>query len=579
MSLLENSSISQQDHGSSVTGVTSTAQTPPAAAPLSPSPVMMTIKAKSGKIKPPPSTIVAGTNTEFHPDFMFCGSCTTCQPIEEKKSSTSTEALDDYLHLTDSSGKVRNNSEDDEDDVGAATHETKLKITSFPQQSPQAFSTSTRVLLVQSLLQPLVGVDSVAVVVVDKVNHTVVKVSHTLQTSQTQLVAALKRGGFGCELMDGDDCTTIISSSSSDALAPTTENGVSEQSNDSLTSDIVRSQFHVGGICCPMEIPAIRNIVKPLYGVETLQINITTKQVYVQHNARHISAGAIAESLSNEGFPSDIIVDGRAQFVAMQKRRQQKLAQDKDDMDNHLGRTTLHVQGRVLNDRDAIILQESLSNIPGIEKVTVNVQENSIFIQHDTDLIDSHSIPSLASKNYTLEVVQTAQEDRQANSFFQSSSYLVHKSDYVESTLVIVNLQHRNVRTIQTIFKHNYTRAQVRAFFANVPSQTIKVEHNPELLPIADIPKLLDPYGLTAHVAVDGKEYGLILPALEDYGPQQQHGAKSGGSGDEMMVEDESDIATYLHIHVMLSGLFWVLSMLSAIGGVLYVSHNLLWCK
>ena len=137
-------------------------------------------------------------------------------------------------------------------------------------------------------------------------------------------------------------------------------------------------------------------------------------------------------------------------------------------------------------------------------------------------------------------------------------------------------MQHRTVPTIQTIFKHNYNRAQARACFANVPSQTIKVEHNPDLLSVQDIPKLLEPYGLKAQVAVDGQEAALFLPAMEDYGPQHQHGSKNNSMGDEMMVEDDSDGTTSLHVHVVLSGIFWVLSMLSAIGGILYV--NFLFC-
>ena len=56
------------------------------------------------------------SNSEFHPDFMFCGSCTTCQPTEEKKSASVGETLDDYLL---SQQRLGNDSEEDEYELEA----------------------------------------------------------------------------------------------------------------------------------------------------------------------------------------------------------------------------------------------------------------------------------------------------------------------------------------------------------------------------------------------------------------------------------------------------------------------------
>ena len=123
---------------------------------------------------------------------------------------------------------------------------------------------------------------------------------------------------------------------------------------------------------------------------------------------------------------------------------------------------------------------------------------------------------------------------------------------------MVSDLQHDNIPSLQTIFRQNYIRAQVRAFFAHVPSHTIKVEHNPNLLPIHEIPKLLEHHGLMATVAVDGKEAGLILPVSDD------DGGNDGG-----MMEEDPDSTSTLKSHVILSGLFWVLSMLSIAGGIL----------
>ena len=44
-----------------------------------------------------------------------------------------------------------------------------------------------------------------------------------------------------------------------------------------------RSRFYVEKICCASEIPAIQSIVEPLDGVVNVRVNVTTKQVYVDH--------------------------------------------------------------------------------------------------------------------------------------------------------------------------------------------------------------------------------------------------------------------------------------------------------
>jgi hypothetical protein len=310
-------------------------------------------------------------------------------------------------------------------------------------------------LLIQSLLRPLAGVESVSVAAADS---QVLSIRHTLQASQSQLAAALKRGGYR-----GSEVPLLSESTLAESEEEDLEQG---PRHEKWPSQAVRSQFHVGGICCAMEIPVIRKIVKPLSGVETLQINITTKMVYVQHDIGLIEAQSIAFQLTKEGFPSEIVVDG-----AVQLRR---VARD---------------------------------------------------------------------NTKTLTVV---------------------RSEFVESTVLVSHLRHQDMTTLQNIFRQNYRRDQVRAFFAHVPSHTIKLEHNPELLPIRDIPILLEQHGFNANVAVDGKEAGLFLPVLEEYGPSSCSAINEGG-----LMDDHIDASVDLKYHVVLSGLFWVLSMFSVAGGVL----------
>lgn len=82
------------------------------------------------------------------------------------------------------------------------------------------------------------------------------------------------------------------------------ENSVSSKSN------IGRSQLFVSRICCPREVPIIRDIVEPLEGVKKVSINVTTKTVYVQHDLSAVSVQRIAEALNKEGFGAELRVDG-----------------------------------------------------------------------------------------------------------------------------------------------------------------------------------------------------------------------------------------------------------------------------
>ncbi|CAB9515121.1 Putative cadmium/zinc-transporting ATPase HMA4 [Seminavis robusta] len=508
---------------------------------------------KQKKMNPPPlppflmgpattGSSAATTSAAYHPDFMFCGSCTTCQPASGSEEATS-DNLDDYLTQPQA---VKDDDGSDEGDVdSSATHQTRLQITGFPANS--SASLHAHFLLIQSLLQPLAGVESVAIHDANNNNNNnnstfkqnQVVISHTLQTSQSQLVAALKRVGYSSDVVEQD----------SDYQAQLDVEGRMDQSDHSQ-QQVVRSQFLVGGICCAMEIPVIRKIVKPLVGVETLQINITTKMVYVQHDALVIEAQDIADRLTKEGFPSNIVKDGGAHVKTTVNPAFTDAANESRSV------TTLQIQGQILEESDVHSIRQQLDNASGIHAIDIDAIDGLVVVEHDSNQLKAISIPTLVH-GYTLQILRTEQQSTTSNGATNNNN---NRSEYVESTLMVSHLQHDNIPTLQTIFRQNYIRAQVRAFFAHVPSHTIKVEHNPNLLPIHEIPKLLEHHGLMATVAVDGMEAGLILPVTGD---DLYHGGNDGG-----MMEDDLDTTSTLKSHVILSGLFWVLSMLSVAGGI-----------
>lgn len=90
-----------------------------------------------------------------------------------------------------------------------------------------------------------------------------------------------------------------------------------------------RSSFHVSGICCSSEVPAIRKIVKPLAGVKKVAINVTARTVYVDHDVTINTAQNIADVLNKERFGATVLKD--AGDVLM-KKNENKTVDEHDKM-------------------------------------------------------------------------------------------------------------------------------------------------------------------------------------------------------------------------------------------------------
>jgi len=426
--------------------------------------------------------------TAYHPEFMFCGECTSCNvhPPEEF-SPTDIRHMGAILH-SDEKGPVR----------------TKLIVDNLTCPS--------QVLVIQSLLQPLPGISKVIVNLEEKL----VFVDHDAASTPDRLVETLKEMGYTARL----------------------EN---EDSLDPAVGDLVRSQLYVQGICCASECPSIKKIVKPLAGVSKLQINITTKMVYVHHNPQVIDVNEISMQLFSQGFEARVIKDGAA----------------RKPISASVGRTTLHAD-KVLVQRDISPIQQRLLPIKGVKRVGINVAESVVYIEHDVSVVSAQEIseklqntcPNVVATNAQEEIVQRA-----------ATAMSVAPSKYVASTLSVTNLSLNHIKLLEKTLHQNYIRAQLRAFYPHVPSKTLKLEHDPRLLQVDSVVTLLRRVGLDASVIVDGAVEHLALPLMEDYDAPMYGGM-------------DKDMQPYLHINVILSGFFWFLSILSYIGGnwcVLYL--------
>jgi copper chaperone CopZ len=438
-------------------------------------------------ILPPPGAVLDPSMGTYHPDFMFCGTCTTCQePDPDRVELDEDERLETYLDRTKSS-------------------DSEIVILRTKFQLRRSLNNPSHILVIQSLLQPLPGVTKVMVNAAEQS----VTVDHDASTSTESILNALDSVGHSAFIQ-----------------AP--------QANPGGDSMWVRSQFYVQGICCASEIPAVKGIVKPLAGVSKLQINLTTKMVHVQHDVSVISAHEISNILSREGFPTKIQRDGQATAQAKQQAM-------------HHGRTTLHVQG-VLTDQDISRVQQKLSDIQGVSRIGVNVSEAVIYIDHDVYDVSSSQCAEMLKPNYDCVVAIAA--ERAVGDAAASSLDEIGHSKYVESTITVEGLQAHNLNSMEKAISQNFIRAQVRAIYPNIISETIKVEHDPKLVSILDICHTLASHNLHATVSVNGGDLNMYLPLQEDY-PSNK--VKYG----------EEPSLMKIHANVWLSGIFWVLSLLS----------------
>eukprot|EP00586_Coscinodiscus_wailesii_P013116 CAMPEP_0172503654 /NCGR_PEP_ID=MMETSP1066-20121228/171153_1 /TAXON_ID=671091 /ORGANISM="Coscinodiscus wailesii, Strain CCMP2513" /LENGTH=943 /DNA_ID=CAMNT_0013279473 /DNA_START=59 /DNA_END=2890 /DNA_ORIENTATION=+ len=106
---------------------------------------------------------------------------------------------------------------------------------------------------------------------------------------------------------DNDQCYETIPSVNSFTI---------DDDDDGIDGAAVRtnsgvSQFQVEGICCPAEIPTIRQLLRKKYStcVDNINVNVTTKVVYVRHDFDKVSAREISTVLTDGGFRSHIVKD------------------------------------------------------------------------------------------------------------------------------------------------------------------------------------------------------------------------------------------------------------------------------
>jgi len=283
----------------------------------------------------------------------------------------------------------------------------------------------------------------------------------------------------------------------------------------------VRSVIKCSQICCAAEIPAINKVLDPLNGITKVLINVPNKCVMVDHVPSVITAEDIVGILNKVRFGASIKRDGGISSTST------------------VGRSQLFVEG-ICCASEIPAINRILEPLKGVNQVSMNVQGKLVFVDHDTQIVSAQQLcDALNEKCFGATVRHDAVDDQTET-----------LSTFVRSTiLVIAGLPSTDVLKA---FMSSYSGREIESFIVDTTEKKIHIVHNPLVLPIDDIVTSLEEHHTTLEISVDidgAKNIDWDFPPLEE--------------------EEDSreEVQSLPKPTVMLSGLCWIISLFSYIGG------------
>jgi copper chaperone CopZ len=306
------------------------------------------------------------------------------------------------------------------------------------------------------------------------------------------------------------------------------------ESNRPGDKKTVRSTIACSRICCPAETPVISAILDKLLGIDMVMVNVPLKQVIVDHDALVISTADIESALNNNHFGASVKRDGAA---AAGGATTSVIAAPPTK-----GRSHFFVQ-HICCASEIPAINKIVEPIKGVSAVSINVTTKTVYVDHDTGFVVAKDIcDALNKQGFGAEI---------RHDFATAAAST--RSMFVQSMLTF---EHGDPDTeALTAFLRTFDASQLESFVVDVPARTIAIVHNPLGLSaqlIAD--QLAEPTGIKAIVLSDGASNLKVwdIPAMDE-------------SSTDGMEEDEP--MTYPSPAVILAGVFWIVSMLSFVGG------------
>jgi copper chaperone CopZ len=271
-------------------------------------------------------------------------------------------------------------------------------------------------------------------------------------------------------------------------------------------------------------------VLKPVAGVQKISTDASVKMVMIDHDPDVVSAKDIEAILNKNRFKAHIKTDGAVPLAT----------------GSTCGRSQFFVQ-KICCASEIPAINVIIEPMFGVSKVSINVTTKTVYAIHDTETVSATDIcDALNADHFGAQIRHDAANDVRAP-----------LSSFVRSTLSFASFDTSSPVT-QTLneFLGNFDSTQMEAFVVDGPLKKISIVHNPYILSAETIvEKMAEDTGIDATIVVNGAEgANWNFPEVKEE--------------EEKAYEKEVSRPS---ISTILSGVFWVVSMLSLVGGNWYV--------
>lgn len=334
---------------------------------------------------------------------------------------------------------------------------------------------------------------------------------------------------------------------------------------------VVRSTIKCSGICCSSEIPIIMKILQSVDGVKNVMVNAPLKRVSVDHDPAIISAFQIGDVLTKQNMKSSVEKDGYAQSF-LRSSAQDTNTTTISTSSGVDGRSQFSVQNVCCASEIPAILK-IVQPIPGVKAVTVNTTTKVVYADHNVNVVSAATISlALTKGGFGSEIrLDAADVIARRLKHSQSDPFLVQSVfafEFTIGTYVNQTSQLHDVRTMLEQLVHNDRLVSFHVEDATKTEQlqSLTIVHNPFITTAQTIADYVnDTMFANDHVdlVVDGAD-----PMYWKFPIDPIHDDNHGQGSDDNLTEAREGRNNFVYPRpaVILSGIFWIVSMVSLAG-------------
>jgi copper chaperone CopZ len=296
-----------------------------------------------------------------------------------------------------------------------------------------------------------------------------------------------------------------------------------------------------GGVSCALEaFPGIRKAI----------VHARDGRLTVEHNPASETATDIAASLRKNGFQVEVLVDG-GKAISPETDVDRLL----DNIEHKVGRSTIFV-GKICCAREIPAITQIVEPLHGVRAVSVNVTLKLVYVDHNADIITASGIcDSLNKEFFDSEVTY----DYAAGQFTMSPFLVETKFRVQVPNATKLSLRHQLQGQLNLLesAKLNSFRIEEESLSESVTALSLVIVHDPILIGVLDIKSQLE-------VWCDSSRSGCVVTLVEDGQVVRDQNFVLATAANQKGSEESNRCPRPT---IVLSGLFWIVSMISLAGG------------